>query len=202
MVKPVTLSSQNRTIQSNIRHYLKKSHCQKKNNLHDVMGVSDSKEHASLHGLWFTNHTAVSSYFLLPPNSSFFQTPTSKASHITLYPSQSTVPNMEAAAQATKQSEGLGPFMPGQDGHPDRVVVCVCICSPQAPPVVKDDLTKTWGSKQGSKSIFSAGEHRQLTDLRGQYGLEKGLYTLSRDGYLPQQYTGELTQPGSYAAIT
>lgn len=51
MVKPVTLSSQNRAIQSNIKHYLEKSYCQKENNLDDVMGVSNPKEHAGLHRL-------------------------------------------------------------------------------------------------------------------------------------------------------
>lgn len=51
MVKLVTLSSQNMTIQSNIEHYLEKSHCQKENNLDDVIGVSNSKEHAGQHRL-------------------------------------------------------------------------------------------------------------------------------------------------------
>lgn len=49
MVKPVTLSSQNRTIQSNIEQYLEKSHGQKENNLDDVIGVSNSTEHAGQH---------------------------------------------------------------------------------------------------------------------------------------------------------
>lgn len=52
MVESVTLSSQNRTIQSNKKkHFLEKSDCQKENNLKDVMGVSNSKEHAGLHRL-------------------------------------------------------------------------------------------------------------------------------------------------------
>lgn len=52
MVESVTLSSQNRTIQSNKKkQFLEKSDCQKENNLKDVMGVSNSKEHAGLHRL-------------------------------------------------------------------------------------------------------------------------------------------------------
>lgn len=79
MVEPVTLSSQNRTIQSNKKYYLEKSDCQKENNLDDVMGVSNSKEHAGLHRLWFTtvrSHSCFSCFSLPPEIFSFsLQTP-------------------------------------------------------------------------------------------------------------------------------
>lgn len=73
MVMPVTLSSRNKTIQSNIEHYVEKSHCQKENNLDDVMGVSNSKEHAGQHRLWFTTIRSHSCLLLLPfaPKTSF-----------------------------------------------------------------------------------------------------------------------------------
>lgn len=72
MAKPLTLSSQNRTIQSNIEHYLYKNHCQKDNNLDDVMGVSNSKEHAGQHRLPFTTVRSHSCLFLLPSASKTF----------------------------------------------------------------------------------------------------------------------------------
>ena len=73
MAKPVTLSFQNRTIQSNTEHYLEKSHYQKGNHLDDVTGVSNSKEHAGQHRLWFTTIRSHSCLLLLPlaPKTSF-----------------------------------------------------------------------------------------------------------------------------------
>lgn len=77
----VTLSSQNRTIQSKTEHYLEKSHCQKENNLDDVTEVFPSEEHAAQHSFWFTTvRPVVSSYCLLPSKPPFFPTPTSRSS--------------------------------------------------------------------------------------------------------------------------
>lgn len=188
MLKPVTLSSQNRTIQTNIKHYLEKSDCQKENSLDDVMGVSNLKEHAGLHRLWFTTVRSHSCFscIILPPKPLFFPSPNSTVSHITLFPSQSPVSNMEVAAQATKQPRRVWDLscQGKADTGTGPVVAGVCVHNPW---VAKADLTKKWDSKEGNKR-FSAQR------LAERVGLGKGVYLVSRDGCSAWHDAGELTQ--------
>lgn len=156
MVEPMTLSSQNRTLQSNKKHYLEKSDCQKENRLDDVMGVSNSKEHAGLQRLYI--HTAVFPASRYPLNLFSFSLQTnlvSQSKHCFQYGSCCTG-HKTAGGSGTCHATGKLALGLAQWWG-------VCMCNPR---VTKDDLNK---SETASKEIRGF----QLTHLQREYGLEK-----------------------------